>query len=139
MAKIGNEAKLILKLAKERAATELSNSVSPRTSSNASWALAFSAYAVGYGIAYHDWLTTLDQVVTEIEGGKEKKMETKQYKIEGRDNSGNWDESLVGNDTEANTFDSIAEAAAMIPGLIRSFRDDDPPPTTDDFRVVERN
>ena len=64
-------------------------------------------------------------------------METK-YKIEGLDDSGNWDESVVGNDSEANTFNTIEEAEAMIPALIKNFRDDDTPPTTDDFRIVER-
>ncbi len=60
------------------------------------------------------------------------------HMIQGRDNSGNWDESVVGNDTDANTFDTIEEAEAVIPGLIRAFRGDDPPPTADDFRVVEK-
>ena len=60
------------------------------------------------------------------------------YMLQGRDNSGNWDESLVGNDSEANTFDSVEEAEAAIPGLVRAFRDDDTPPGVDDFRVIER-
>ena len=60
------------------------------------------------------------------------------YMIQGRDNSGNWDESVCGNDSKANTFSSRAAAEAAIPGLVRAFRDDDNPPTADDFRVVER-
>lgn len=62
----------------------------------------------------------------------------KQYKIEGRNSSGNWDESVVGNDSEANTFATIKEAEAMIPELIKNFSDDDNPPTESDFRIVER-
>lgn len=62
------------------------------------------------------------------------------WMIEGRDRSAGsgWDESLVGNDTAANTFGTRRAAAAMIPSLVRAFRDNDNPPTTDDFRVVER-
>jgi len=60
------------------------------------------------------------------------------YKIEGRDNSGNWDESVVWNDSEANTFASIEEAEAMIPELVQAFSDNDTPPAPDDFRIVER-
>ena len=61
------------------------------------------------------------------------------YMIQGRDSSGSWDESVVGNDATANTFGTIEEAEAMIPALVRAFRDDDSPPTAADFRVVERN
>lgn len=60
------------------------------------------------------------------------------YKIEGLDSSGQWDESLVGNDSEANTFDTEDEARAMIPELVRAFRDNEKPPTEHDFRVAER-
>jgi len=60
------------------------------------------------------------------------------YMIQGLDNSGNWDESVVGNDSDANTFDSYDEAMAAIPELVKSFADDDQPPTLNDFRVVER-
>jgi hypothetical protein len=62
----------------------------------------------------------------------------KTYKIEGQDNSGNWTEDVVGNDTEANTFETREQAELMIPELVRIFSDDDNPPTADDFRVVER-
>jgi hypothetical protein len=61
-----------------------------------------------------------------------------EYKTEGRDSSGNWTEDVVGNDTQANTFDSIAEAEAKIPELVAMFADNDNPPTAKDFRVVER-
>ncbi len=63
---------------------------------------------------------------------------TKQYKIEGRTIRGNWDADVVGNDPAANTFDTIADAEAMIPELINNFAGDNPAPTRSDFRVIER-
>ena len=60
------------------------------------------------------------------------------YMIQALDKSGNWDESAVGNDTEANTFKTRRAAEKMIPRLVRVFASDETPPTADDFRVVER-
>ena len=55
------------------------------------------------------------------------------YKIEGRGNSGDWDESYSGNSASDNTFDTRAEAEEMLPVLAKSFECD-----VTDFRVVER-
>lgn len=55
------------------------------------------------------------------------------YKIEGRGQGGDWNEDYVGNDMEANTFATEAEALAEIPKLAQIFDCDEA-----DFRVVER-
>ena len=55
------------------------------------------------------------------------------YKIQGHGQSGDWDEDYVGNDIEANTFETEGEAEAMIPELARIFECE-----TSDFRVVSR-
>jgi len=60
------------------------------------------------------------------------------YMIQARDVDGHWDESLVGNDTEANTFKTRKAAEKMIPELVKAFASDETPPTANDFRVVER-
>jgi len=57
MAKVGNEIKLVLSLAKERMG-KLRDSRA-RT--------ANSDYCLGYDRAYTDWLMTLDSVVAELE------------------------------------------------------------------------
>jgi len=60
-------------------------------------------------------------------------MEQTKYKIQGRGNSGDWDESYVGNSDEANTFDNEDAAAQTIPHLARLFECE-----PGEFRVVER-
>lgn len=60
MAKIGNEAKLILKLAKERMEKA-------RTVFVIDAAMHGEDTMRGYDRAYHDWQETLDQVISEIE------------------------------------------------------------------------
>lgn len=56
MAKVGNEAKLILSLAKERMA-KLRDSRCNQP----------GVYQLGYDRAHMDWLTSLDEVIAELE------------------------------------------------------------------------
>ena len=59
--------------------------------------------------------------------------------IQGRGKrGGGWDEGYVGGDYESNSFDTREDAEAMIPELVKIFADDDPPPTAEDYRVIER-
>jgi hypothetical protein len=56
------------------------------------------------------------------------------YTIQGRDTDGEWDESLAGDDSDANRFDTIEEARSALSDLLAT----NPEYSTGEWRVMEK-